>query len=222
VDVTTADGPVAVQFRATDGIAGVGEPVSVWTQPARRISGTRHDGVWRRTILIDGCVFSGGQEQFEVVVFDRVGHRAAARTTITVVNNNRDLTPPYLSAVEPASAGPTESVSFVFNEDVTGVSDASAPVRSTEAGMGFSTGVPPPAQPGAWACTSANGVPVDCATGSLRRATWTPHVALTVGQSYGVDFNPEHILDVLDLAGNPIDPLLRHEDEFAPTWTVHG
>ena len=28
------------------------------------------------------------------------------------------------------------------------------------------------------------------------------------------------VLDVRDLAGNPIDPDLRYEDEFAPFWTV--
>ena len=59
-------------------------------------------------------------------------------------------------------------------------------------------------------------MPVDRATGVVPTATWTPSQPLTPGQS-GPGFNPELVLDVLDLAGNPIHTDLRHEDEYAPT-----
>jgi hypothetical protein len=76
--------------------------------------------------------------------------------------------------------------------------------------------------PGGWACSSASGAAVDCGSGPLRSATWTPAAPLTPGASYGVDFNPEHILDVRDPSGNPLDPSLRLEDEYAPTWQIKG
>lgn len=74
---------------------------------------------------------------------------------------------------------------------------------------------------GNWTCR-ASGDPVDCVAGPVHTATWTPAQPLTPGHSYLPDFNPEHIQDVLDLAGNPLDIGLRFEDEYAPTWTITG
>jgi len=89
-------------------------------------------------------------------------------------------------------------------------------------GSAFGSGDPPPSVPGTWSCVTVAGAPVDCVAGPLRSATWTPAGLLQAGQDYGVDFNPEHVLEILDLAGNPIDPYLRYEDEYAPTWHVVG
>ena len=64
---------------------------------------------------------------------------------------------------------------------------------------------------GTWACTTADGVPVDCVNGPVREARFTPAAPFPVyheeGTVYGpqwhVSLNPEHFLGVTDLAGNP-------------------
>jgi hypothetical protein len=55
---------------------------------------------------------------------------------------------------------------------------------------------------------------VDCATGAYREARWTP-VAPMPADNYVLDLNPEHVLDVTDLAGNPFDGnLVFSNNEF--------
>jgi hypothetical protein len=143
------------------------------------------------------------------------------KATLTVVNRN-DIRTPSLRSVTPEMAGPLDPVTFVFNEDVVGISSVSAPIRATYAGLAFGTSDPPPAEPGSWACQSAAGTPVDCVAGAVRSATWTPAAPLQSGRHYTVDLNPEHVLDVRDLAGNPIDPYDRFADDDYPTWQVSG
>ena len=61
--------------------------------------------------------------------------------------------------------------------------------------------------PGSWSCKSAAGTRVDCSLGQVRHASWTPSQPLPpppAGERYGVFFNPEHVLDVTDMAGNPL------------------
>ena len=218
VDVTAGDAEVEVTLRATDDRSGIVAP-HVWSDRMRRTSGTARDGVWRASLSIDSCTGRSGSVRPQVVVFDRANNRATARASVTIVNN-KDIRAPGVRDVEPFRASPAAPVTFTFTEDVTGISSVSAPVRRTEPGLGFGTGEPPTAEAGTWTCATSAGAPADCASDPVRSATWTPTQPLTTGQSYGVDFNPEHVLDVRDLAGNPIDPDLRYEDEFAPFWTV--
>ena len=218
VDVTTGDAEVAIMLRATDDQSGIGTAY-VWSDPMKLTSGTARDGVWRGSVTVDSCWQRSGSIRPQVVVFDRAANRVTTRVSITIVND-KDIRAPGVRSVEPARVSPTQPVTLTFGEDVTGISSAAAPVRRTDFGMGFGTGAPPPAQAGTWTCAASSGAVVDCATGAVRTATWTPSQPLTQGQTYGVDFNPEHVLDVRDLAGNPLDPWLRFEDEYAPTWTV--
>lgn len=218
VDVTDGDADVALTLRADDDQSGIAW-ASVWSDRMERTAGTARDGVWRGSILVDSCTFRSGSIRPQLVVFDRANNRVTARTSITIVND-KDIKAPGVRDVEPFRVSPAEPVTFTFTEDVNGISSVSAPVRPTEPGMGFGTGDPPPAEAGAWTCTSSAGAPADCVAGAVRTATWTPSQPLRPGQSYGVDFNPEHVLEVRDRVGNPMDLLLRYEDEYAPTWTV--
>ena len=218
VDVTTGDAEVAVTLRADDALSGIAA-AQVWTQRLERISGTAHDGVWRASMKFHSCWDRSVSIRPQLIVSDRANNRVTARTSITIVND-KDIRAPGVRSVEPVNASPAQPVTFTFSEDVTGITATSAPVRRTALGSGFGTGDPPPAEPGAWSCATAAGAPADCATGAVRRATWIPSQPLAAGETYGVDFNPEHVLDVLDLAGNPVDRYLRYEDEYAPTWTV--
>jgi hypothetical protein len=218
VDVTSGDAKVAISVRAEDAVSGVAT-ANVWDKHLKRTSGTAHDGVWRGFITIGSCSFRSGPFRPQLVAFDRASNRVTAKASITVVNG-KDIKAPTVRSVEPFRASAAQPVTFTFTEDVTGITATSSPVRRTEPGFGFGTGDPPPAEAGSWTCSATSGAQVDCAVGPVRTATWTPSQPLTAGQSYGVDFNPEHVLDVLDLAGNPIDPDLRYEDEFAPTWSI--
>jgi hypothetical protein len=53
-----------------------------------------------------------------------------------------------------------------------------------------------------WTCADVFGSPTSCASGTVRRAAFTP-AAPTTGQLF-VLLNPEHTLGVTDLAGNPV------------------
>ena len=90
---------------------------------------------------------------------------------------------------------------LTFGEAVTGITANSIPIRP------FDPDSPPVTEPvapipGTWTCRDAAGTTVDCTTGAVRTATWTP-AALLVPGVYVADLNPEHTLDVTDLAGNP-------------------
>ena len=82
-----------------------------------------------------------------------------------------------------------------FDEDVTGITPSSAPVIAADGGAPVA---------GAWTCTDATGATTGCATGTVRRAAFTPAVP-TTSQLF-VLLNPEHSLGVTDLAGNPAGP----------------
>jgi hypothetical protein len=218
VNLTAADSAVTATVHATDRPAGMGGSFFV-IRHLPRVAGNRYHGTWRKTVRLDRCLWRAGDVRLEVVMFDRANNRIAVKRTLTVVND-ADVRAPFPRAVTPQEAGPSDPVTFRFNEEVVGVSASSAPVRRSAQGSQFGVGDPPPAVPGSWSCLSVSGAPVDCVTGPLLRATWTPAAPLTPGWDYAVDWNPEHVLDIRDLAGNPVDPGLRFEDEFAPTWRV--
>ena len=64
---------------------------------------------------------------------------------------------------------------------------------------------PGPLDPGMRACTKGSGAATVCATGRVRNAIFTPSALFTARQRYDIELNPEHYLDVTDLAGNPFD-----------------
>ena len=183
VDLTAGSRPVTVTVHARDQVSGVVAPKLLFLKTMRRIAGDRHRGVWRATATLDAC-FTGTREmRVPVSVSDRAGNRTRAVTVVSVVNHN-DIRPPAPRMVTPELAGPTEPVTFAFTEDVVGISSASAPVRPAYPGSGFGFGDPPASVPGNWACSSAAGAAVDCGSGPLRRATWTPAAPLTPGAAH--------------------------------------
>ena len=94
-----------------------------------------------------------------------------------------------------ATVGAT-GVSVAFSEDVTGISNASAPIRE-DGGQG-------PDVAGTWACKDAADQTVDCVAGAVRTAAFTPDTPWTDGQSLGLVTNPEGNIDATDLVGNPL------------------
>jgi hypothetical protein len=99
---------------------------------------------------------------------------------------------------------PAGPVKIRFSEPVTGISDASAPVRPRLLLPGSPRRNLGPPVAGTWACRTQAGTPTDCASGAYRNAAWTPTVPMKKG-SYLLDINPDRVLDVTDLAGNPFE-----------------
>lgn len=233
VDATTADARYIVSVRASDTISGLAlvgvQVITPWMQKEgadlddvdyqtmRLVSGTHHRGTWQASIDVSRCWSDSGRYVLRVFVTDRAGnHRdPVARTSVTVATNDNQA--PYPSYADPSKGTTTQPVTYKFSEDVVGIADTSAPVRAGGPWLArYTTNIAPGPQPGTWACATSTKQPVDCWAGPVRYATWTPTIPLTPGQEYGVDFNPEHVLDVTDLAGNPINQW------YIVTWTVSG
>jgi hypothetical protein len=233
VDATPADTHYTVTVHGRDtgsGLAYVGvQIITPWMQqegvdlgdvdpePLHKVAGTRHDGTWQANIPVTRCWSDPGSYILRIFAHDEAGnHRGpVARMRVTVMTG--DHQPPIPVEADPLRAGASQPVTYRFSEDVVGISGTSAPVLPGGPWLArTTTNEPPGPQPGTWACRTSAGATVDCNTGPLRAATWTPTVPLVPGQEYGVDFNPEHLLDVTDLAGNPID------QPYIVVWQVTG
>jgi hypothetical protein len=198
VDVSSQSQVVTLRVRARDAGSGVAGVRVLLHDPARsdgqrqvalhRISGGPHDGIWSAALTISTCAIAGSwQTQLEVT--DRSlrsrPYRAGLPTLRVVANDN--LAP---TVVRTSTASGTPVLDF--DEDVTGITPTSTPVIAADGGSPV---------PGVWTCTDVFGAAASCATGTVRRAAFTPAVPPT-GQLFVV-LNPEHSLGVTDLAGNP-------------------
>ena len=204
VDVTESAGAVRFTVRASDAKSGVAHvDVSVGKLVALHlVSGNRRDGLWRARLPITRCTVAQSYHAI-VIVTDRAGMtRGLGADPLTYTVANSDRVPPEVAgpSTQPPASGP---VTVTFTEDVTGISSASAPVTE---GRPVDADPYNPTQPiaGSWSCASSSASQVDCATGAVRRASWTPDQPLQSGIFYVVQFNPNHILDVTDFAGNPL------------------
>jgi hypothetical protein len=207
VDVGTEPGTVVVDVLARDTQSGVGavelevHGTDVTQQPARLIAGTRREGTWRTTLWLSTCALAGDWDVRVARITDRRGHRyngyshpATSGRTLTVVNGDRAV---------PTIAGQTvgtDSVTVVFTEDVVGVSPASAQMTYAQGGFYGFPGTP---LAGSWQCADALGATSSCLTGPVRTAVFTPDAPLPSLGAFATVLNPEHVLDVTDLAGNP-------------------
>jgi serine protease len=198
VDATTGDQDVVVRVRARDDASGVARLRLRLLDPPEtdgeldtylhRVSGTRRNGVWQATVTIPQCGVAGTWSA-QVEVTDRAGRgRQYLSGQPTLQVTTRDNVVPIVARAADAAGDPV----LTFSEDVTGVTATSATAHDA-AGA---------AVPGTWACADATGAVVSCATGALRRATFTPHPS-AAGQIY-LTLNPEGSLGVTDLAGNPV------------------
>ena len=226
VNVEDADQSVTVTARAKDTGSGVRRVAAAFRGAngvnlnvrLERVSGTPRDGIWRGTLLVAQCPAASGPLTGSVVVTDDRGHRTSYptrelrrhhwSTTLRVVALP-DALPPR-AHVAPGSVFDvplTGPVVVRFNEPVNGLTNTSGTVRIEEVEI---TGGEGPVITGTWDnCKTGAGAATDCLTGSVRKASFHPDTALEPGefepQYYRLDINPEHNLDVTDLAGNPFD-----------------
>jgi hypothetical protein len=219
VDVRDVDRRVTFTVRAKDARAGLRSmSVGLGADEVRlhRVSGTRTDGIWRGRITVPRCASTSATKRLSILVSDRAGPFGNERfygpaalasagwpsqVDITAGDHRRPGVRLASFRIDPAA-----SIGLRFTETVTGITASSVILRRV---IGFS--FPQrygPVIPGEWVCADEAATDVDCATGTVRVATFTPTNALAAGRFYSVMFNPEHTLSVTDLAGNPFK---RHE-----------
>jgi hypothetical protein len=214
VDVRQADGSVTVTVRARDagsGIADVGvdfrDPGNIWV-PMRLVSGTRRDGVWRGSGIVPRCPAQSGLLTASVTLIDKsFNYRRWSKAKLLelqwpntlMLQAPPDAVPPRVRIVgdRPTPTVPVFGpVVLRFNEPVNGINNASVQVRSSRSN---------PMTAGTWTCTDQSGFNTDCANGLVRRAAFTPDNPFLQSDfsDFSVLLNPEHNLDITDLAGNP-------------------
>jgi hypothetical protein len=200
IDVREQDAIVTVELHATDALAGVsggqlralpgvlGAPL---VGTLRLISGTRRDGVWRASATFSHCRAVTGTAVFEVAVWS-IGTSAGVRLDDQPLHVTAgDTKPPGATVLAlQQNAGP---VRVAFDEPVTGISPESALLVD-----GNGTAVA-----GTWTCHDITGAATDCFGTATREARFSPAAALVTAATYRLVLNPEHVLDVRDLAGLP-------------------
>jgi hypothetical protein len=207
VDVRTAGATVHVVVRASDRTSGIAEvrvgmygPEYVGGSPQvllRRASGTARHGRWEGDIGLTRCTSPAGTWQLYVYAIDRAINSAPEVSGITVQVQALDHVRP--TAEVAGASTPDDPLTLRFSEDVTNLGGGQAEVR------GGPEGEPEVAVPGSWLCRAASGTAVDCATGALRLATFTPSQPWPLGSYFYADLAPSGAVGVRDLAGNPID-----------------
>jgi hypothetical protein len=198
LDVTTGDKSFTITVKAGDVGSGVTRvDADGWGYRIRlhRTSGTARSGTWTGTVHVHRCsAHSGSWAPVRVLAQDvwnpdRSVSPGDLPTWPKVEVTGRDLTVGF-PVVE--SAGPAADVTVAFNEAVNGVTTESALVYG---GGELHTGT--------WSCLNFNGAPVDCLTGKVRKALFNPDTDLTSGELYALLLDPEGVLALTDLAGNP-------------------
>jgi hypothetical protein len=205
LDVRTQNQTLVVGARVRDVGSGVAMVRATGFFPVRSgylrlTSGSRTDGVWSARLLLRRCRTSAGPLRFAVHARDRAGNetlRSAPRVAI-VAGDVRRPSASIAAGLVPV-AGP---VLVSFDEDVVGLDHSSAPVQRLVSGQ---PAVGETALEGTWACTDVTLAPVDCVTGPVRAARFTPGEPLRASSTYRLQLNPEHLLSITDLAGNPFD-----------------
>lgn len=209
VDVRATDRAITVDARLRDPVSGIDRATVMFSSlgplpiasTLTRVSGTRHDGRWRAILTVPRCLVQAGPLPLQLEVYDGGRRRAFAVTDPLRVQANDHVPPGFTGATfqQWPLAGP---LVFEWEEDVVGISNASAPLRQDYERSNDTA--PPTPLPGAWSCRTAEGSPVDCVTGPVRVATYTLDAPMIEGSSYTMEFNPPGVLDVTDLAGNPV------------------
>lgn len=210
-DVRQVGRTLHVDVRARDATSGVRAVRVLFTSASEqatdlsvelhRVSGTGHDGLWRGAVRLSRCTSPPSVWSGDLFVQDRSRRSNQQQVTVQFRLRALDHSPPHLG--DPVITGGRFRVEF--EEDVIGLSTVSAVVRPTSsAGRGDTR--PRSSVPGQWACRNASFVVVDCAAGPMRFASFTPDEPFPPTGTFYLDVNPEHVLDVTDLAGNPFQP----------------
>jgi hypothetical protein len=209
-----ADGRLIVMARIRDLVSGVGRVVVSLIAPDSssssqvrmvRISGTAQDGRWRAVMPLDRCAIWNGAWSLTVGAMDRSGQNSSELGQRLVQVSGDDVIRPQVSIVDEYQVPRAGPVVLRFNEDVVGIDSSSAVVHAGTYDR-FSYHYAPTIEPGTWTCTDVNDGAVDCVAGPVRTAQFHPTAPLIAGVDQTVVFNPEHVLAVTDLAGNPFLP----------------
>jgi hypothetical protein len=224
VDMHDGDVSLPVRLHLRDARSGVATVSAYLTTrggsqrggPTTRLhlaSGTSHDGWWEGAVLLTHCQAFSDHWMLGARATDvRGGVRQPVFGDHVMEVQGTDHTVD-LPIVGSAVSWPDPArFRVTFSEDVVGISATSATLRRTDFTPTYQT-VP---VEGTWACADAGGAAVDCVAGPVRTATVTlagPHQPTSVYQAV---LNPEHVLDVRDLAGNPPRRLEVYLGQEAP------
>jgi len=205
IDVREAAQSVTFDVHARDATSGLAPPfISLESNhvqvvfPMRFVDGTLNDGTWRAVWTPTPCDAVAGTWTVRVSYLSDRTHNLAVGTgpVMSLVVQGDDRRPPTYTTWTADRAG----VPVVFDEDIAGITAASASLRHFPGGWRDPRNTP---VTGHWECRTVDSAPVDCGTGPVRVATFRPDTPLIPG-AYRVAFNPEHVLSVTDLAGNPV------------------
>jgi hypothetical protein len=157
-------------------------------------AGTRHAGTWTGSLRLTRCQAVGGRWNLTLFAADRTSTSFVHRSLIV---RNVDVVPPSAHSTSVLSVPTGGPMAIRFDQDVRGVTPDNIAVVSSLATAPID---------GAWTCRSSRDVPVDCGSGPVRTASYTPTAPLAPATGHAVQLNPEHHLGLTDLAGNPALP----------------
>ena len=226
LDVRVESGRVTARARISDSRSGVAGARLILRHPyrgfetsipLRRTAGSGQLGTWQATVALDTCEVKAGTWSTAVVVVDRSGNRRtySARAldaaghpgSFTLLTN--DNQPPGASLVS-VDAG---TATVHFDEVVNGVTTASVILYvGPEMIDDFTWSAPGPPIAGSWACETELREPADCLTGEVRYATFDRSGPASWDT---VQLNPNHVLTLTDLVGNPADGLVGWSDPWS-------
>jgi hypothetical protein len=218
VDVSTSAQDVVSTVGAEDARSGVArvtvthylrqDPYGFHTTARLHLNeGTPEDGTWSGAAVLTPCGTTAGQWRTSIGVRDGSGnstHLGPAELQsrgwpwmTSVTGADHRLGEVFASTQDGAT------VDVTFAEPVTGIDPSSAYVfEAPEQISDFEWSDPGPPVAGTWACQDAAGAPTDCVTGRVKGATY----AVTGSGSWDtLGLNPDHVLSVRDLMGNPFD-----------------
>jgi hypothetical protein len=209
MDVTVGPGTLTVVVRARDARSGVLAITGSLDGPGdattdfrlKRVSGDRHDGRWRGTVTLRPCQTPPGRWVVFLNATDLPGNFGTATPLPRFNVAGLDVTTPTATLASPVP--PLGPLVVSFDEDVRGLSAATATMHVSTEMENSGTNTASGAHPGSWACTDAAGGSVSCEEGPLRQARFTPSSPFTANAAYWLVLNPEHQLALADMFGNP-------------------
>lgn len=201
VDVRNRGRTVRFVARLTDTRSGVrsaevSAPDNLTSAQMVRTRGTARSGTWTGALRIPRCWKHGARVPLSLRVVDGGGNYLDIEPMRLRVRAGDNRAPTVTEQGHPRPVpGP---FTFRFNEAVHGLRARSVSIHSDDGAM---LG---PELRGTWRCARRNGSPTSCRSGKVRSAAWTPEAPLESDATYRATFNPEHILDIRDLHGNPL------------------